>query len=190
MCAFFGIHGKKDSSRSNMLLAVSLAISVFAYFVYPVHAEHWLNISAESAGLSPVSSPELRYAAANMVNSTAIAIVSQGRYFGSISSAANLMSLGQKLEENNAYLVLTKGRVETIKDRMPDVLSGAFNSYINPSFGFPLLNINRVTIGIDYSDKGIDITGGMKVAPGIYTFIVKNEGIENGKTVISVRRKS
>ncbi|VVB59163.1 Uncharacterised protein [uncultured archaeon] len=153
-------------------------------------SEHWLVATMDSTGISPVVSIARGYVAANLGSLNAIAIIYKGATFDSVSGVPNSMTLDQKLEGNNAYLVFTQGTWQKINDRMPDVLSGTFDNYISPTFGFPLSDINRVTVSLEYSDKGINTTGNVKLAPGMYTFVIKNEGTQNGKTIISIGRKS
>lgn len=171
-----------------LLVALLATFASVAYISYASSA-HWLTVTVESSSLSPVISTSGKYAASNLVNSTVFAIVNQGNAFYNVTSAANSMTIGEDLDGNNVYLVLTKGTVQTLAERIPDVVSGAFETYINPSFGFPIIKKNRVTVGLDYSDKGINLTGDYKLSPGIYTLIVRNEGVQNGKTVVSIKRK-
>lgn len=178
-------------TRQACAILIVALLATFASVTYVSYASssHWLAVTVESSSLSPVISTPGKYAASNLVNSTVTAIVNQGSAFYNVTSAANSMTIGEGIEGNNAYLVLTKGTVETIAERIPDVLSGAFEAYINPSFGFPIIKKNRVTVGLDYSDKGINLTGNYNLSPGIYTFIVRNEGVQNGKTVVNIKRK-
>ncbi len=153
-------------------------------------SEHRVVTIIEAAGISPVAGTTQKYVAANTINSTVAALVYRGSTFNGISSAADYMSLDQMLDGNSQYIVFTKGSWETIKNRMADVISGAFERYINPSFGFPLLDVYRITISLEYSERGINTTGDVKLSPGIYTFVVKNEGTQNGETLVSIKRKA
>jgi len=166
-----------------------MAAFVSAAYVSYAASAHWLTVTVESSSLSPVVSTSGRYAASNLENSTVVALVNQGSAFYNVTSDSSSMTLGESIDGNNAYFVLTKGTVETIADKIPEVLSGAFETYINPTFAFPIIKKNRVTVGLDYSDKGINLTGDYKLSPGIYTLIVRNEGVQDGKTVVSIKRK-
>ncbi|MBU4246707.1 MAG: hypothetical protein ABIF85_07875 [Nanoarchaeota archaeon] len=185
MSAFF-------KERSNCILLSLSIVVLFASLAYVSYASlgHSVEVSVESPTLAPVTSTSGRYGASNFANSTVIAVVSRGGIFYNVDSTATSMTISEDLDYNNAYFVFTKGNVGTISDRMPDVLSGVFETYVIPSFAFPFIKKNMVAVGLEYFEKGINLTGDYKLSPGTYSLIVKNEGVQNGKTVVSIRRKS
>lgn len=168
---------------------MSAMLASISYMAY-ASSGHSVEVYVEHASLAPVKSTLGKYAASNFANNTVIAVISRGGIFQSVDTTATSMTISEDLDYNNAYFVLTKGNVETIANRIPDVLSGAFETYVAPSFAFSIIKKNRVTVGLDYSDKGINLTGDYNLAPGTYALIVKNEGVKDGKTVVSIRRKS
>lgn len=180
----------KERGRHALSLFIILAVlASLSYFAYALSG-HSVDVYVEHSSFSPVKSSAGKYAASNFANGTAIAVISRGGLFQSVDIAANSMTITEDLDYNNAYFVFTKGTVETISNVMPDVLSGAFETYITPTFAFPSIKKNTVAVGLEYSEKGINLTGDYKLYPGTYSLIVKNEGVLNGKTVVSVRRKS
>ncbi len=185
----------KTRGRYNARIWCALIVALLATLAYATYATyassgHWVAVSVESGSLSPVISTSGRYAASNLLNSTVAAVVNSGSSFYNVTSTANSMTIGGDIDGNNVYLVLTKGTVETIAEMIPSVLSGAFETYINPSFAYTILKKNHITVGLDYSDKSINLTGDYKLSPGTYALVVKNEGVQNGKTVVSIKRKA
>lgn len=180
----------KERRKCTLIFLIFAAIFVSLAYVSYASSGHSIEVSVESPTLAPVTSTSGRYVASNFANSTVLAVVSRGGIFYGVDSAVTSMTVEEDLDYNNVYFVFTKGRVSTISDRIPDVLSGAFENYPIPSFAYPITKKNRVTVGLEYSDKGLNLTGNYNLYPGTYSLIVKNEGVLNGKTVVSIRRKS
>jgi hypothetical protein len=153
----------------------------FAYFSIDEHSVLYRIYSDDISALSVGQ----KYAAANMPNTTAFAVVAPGIQ-GAIPGEPKLIVVNQSLANNNINFMFTKGIWSNMVGRVDMLGSIEFDKYISPSFGYPLKKDYTVMAGADYSKKSINILNDMHLYPGIYVFSVENMGFRNKKSLLNL----
>ena len=117
-------------------------------------------------------------------NGTVLSLVSGSK--AETSGAASSISMIQKYDGNEFYIVFTKAGNAAIASRVRDVVSREFESYYNPSFGFSMSRKNQVELSLVYSS--IDIEGPSKILhPGDYMLSIENNGTVGSKINMILR---
>jgi len=79
-------------------------------------------------------------------------------------------------EKDDAHIILTKPNVDVSK-REVFLKESNFDDLINPSFGYPIIDIFSIFIGLQYNNiylKSIALDRGL--GPGTYSLILRNNG--------------
>ena len=88
------------------------------------------------------------------------------------------MSLTATITDANddMYIILTKPNID-VSNREAFLKEKTFSDLINPSFGYPIIDIFSILIGLQYTDiylKSIPLEGG--IGPGLYSLVLRNNG--------------
>jgi hypothetical protein len=88
------------------------------------------------------------------------------------------MSMSAEITEENddMYIILTKKDVD-VSNREAFLKDATFSDLINPSFGFPIIDIFSVIIGLQYNSIYlVSSILGQGIGPGAYSLVFRNNG--------------
>jgi hypothetical protein len=78
--------------------------------------------------------------------------------------------------DDEAYIILTSQGTD-ISSREAFLKEKNFPELVNPSFGFPIIDVFSVLIGLHYNDIYINSAAlGQGISSGIYSVVLKNNG--------------